>query len=65
LEGSATKNVHICGEAYSDFQGFIEGALRSARHVVETIIGESAGELPGAGAASHAAGAVATLEGGV
>jgi hypothetical protein len=24
------KNVHICGEAYSDYQGFIEGALRSA-----------------------------------
>jgi hypothetical protein len=65
LEGSATTNVHICGEAYSDFQGFIEGALRSARHVVETIIGEPVGELRGAGAASPAAGSVAALESGV
>ena len=28
------KNIHICGEAYSDFQGFIEGGLRMARQVV-------------------------------
>ncbi|MFZ5428144.1 MAG: flavin monoamine oxidase family protein [Thermodesulfobacteriota bacterium] len=28
-------NVHICGEAYSDFQGFIEGGLRNALKVVE------------------------------
>ena len=33
------RNVHICGEAYSDFQGFIEGALRTAEDVVQTIIG--------------------------
>lgn len=31
-------NVHICGEAYSSFQGFIEGALRTAEDVVETIL---------------------------
>jgi hypothetical protein len=37
LEGSATPNVHVCGEAYSDFQGFIEGALRSARQVCDEI----------------------------
>jgi len=24
-------NIHICGEAFSDFQGFMEGAIRSAR----------------------------------
>ncbi|MHB9027703.1 MAG: flavin monoamine oxidase family protein [Candidatus Latescibacterota bacterium] len=27
---SERQNVHICGEAYSDFQGFIEGGLRNA-----------------------------------
>jgi hypothetical protein len=37
LDGSTVQNVHICGEAYSDFQGFIEGALRSARQVCELI----------------------------
>jgi hypothetical protein len=31
------KNVHICGEAVSDYQGFIEGALRSSWMAVETI----------------------------
>jgi len=35
----APKNVHICGEAYSDFQGFIEGALRSALLAVDRIEG--------------------------
>ena len=34
------KNVHICGEAYSDYQGFIEGALRSAEAVVKAIIND-------------------------
>lgn len=36
-EGYA-RNVHVCGEAYSGFQGFIEGALRTAEEVVETIV---------------------------
>jgi hypothetical protein len=31
------KNVHICGEAYSDYHGFIEGALRTSDDVLETI----------------------------
>ena len=31
------KNVHVCGEAYSDYQGFMEGALRSAAHILHTI----------------------------
>jgi hypothetical protein len=31
------KNVHICGEAFSDYQGFIEGALRTARSVARII----------------------------
>lgn len=34
-ERRGPKNVHICGEAYSDHQGFIEGALRSAARVLE------------------------------
>jgi hypothetical protein len=33
----ARKNVHICGEAYSDYHGFIEGALRSTAHVLHII----------------------------
>jgi hypothetical protein len=31
------KNVHVCGEAYSGFQGFIEGALATAEEVVAAI----------------------------
>ena len=34
----SNKNVHICGEAYSDFQGFIEGGLRTASQVIKHII---------------------------
>jgi hypothetical protein len=34
---SERKNVHICGEAFSDYQGFIEGSLRSARRVLRSI----------------------------
>lgn len=26
--------LHVCGEAYSDYQGFVEGALRSAAEVL-------------------------------
>ena len=32
------KNIHICDEAYSDFQGFIEGSLRTALKVIKNII---------------------------
>ena len=35
LEGATNvENVHICGEAYSDYQGFIEGALRSTEEAL-------------------------------
>lgn len=34
----SNKNVHICGEAYSDFQGFIEGGLRTALQAIEPIL---------------------------
>lgn len=30
-------NVHICGEAYSDYQGFIEGSLRSTARVLDRL----------------------------
>ena len=29
--------LHVCGEAYSDYQGFIEGALRSTLDAVGAI----------------------------
>jgi hypothetical protein len=32
------ENMHICGEAYSDYQGFVEGALRSAEAVLHRIL---------------------------
>jgi len=34
---SSPKNIHVCGEAFSDYQGFIEGSLRSARRVLRHI----------------------------
>ena len=30
LTGPAPGNMHLCGEAFSDYQGFMEGTLRSA-----------------------------------
>ena len=32
-----SRNLHICGDAYSDYQGFIEGALRSAERVLSFL----------------------------
>ncbi len=39
LDGSkrSKRNLHVCGEAYSDYQGFIEGALRSADRALATM----------------------------
>lgn len=31
-------SIHICGEAYSDYHGFIEGSLRSALYVLHRIL---------------------------
>lgn len=31
LSEGRPQNVHICGEAFSDYQGFMEGALRTAK----------------------------------
>lgn len=39
LDGSRTPNIHICGDAYSDYQGFIEGALRSTVKVLDYFDG--------------------------
>jgi hypothetical protein len=34
-------HLHVCGEAYSDYHAFIEGALRSAVHVLTLIRNKS------------------------
>jgi hypothetical protein len=34
-------HLHVCGEAYSDYHAFIEGALRSAVHVLTQIGSQS------------------------
>ena len=39
LTGHAPANTHICGEAFSDFQGFMEGALRSAHRALANALG--------------------------
>lgn len=31
------KNIHICGEAYSTYQGFIEGCIRSADNMLADV----------------------------
>jgi hypothetical protein len=36
-------NVHVCGDAYSDYQGFIEGALRSTARVLTYFVSGDAG----------------------
>jgi hypothetical protein len=36
-DSSGKRNIHVCGEAFSDYQGFIEGSLRSARRVLRSI----------------------------
>jgi hypothetical protein len=36
-------SFHVCGEAYSDYHGFIEGSLRSAVYVVHRILKSDGG----------------------
>jgi Flavin containing amine oxidoreductase len=38
FDGHDSDNLHVCGEAYSDYQGFIEGALRSATDACNSIL---------------------------
>ncbi|MDI9309623.1 MAG: FAD-dependent oxidoreductase [Limnohabitans sp.] len=40
LENSNVKNVHIIGEAYSDYTGFIEGSINSSDWALEIITGK-------------------------
>ncbi len=35
----APENVPICGEAFSDFQGFMDGALHSAQRALAQALG--------------------------
>jgi monoamine oxidase len=35
---SSQPRIHVCGEAFSDYHGFIEGALRSAVYVLHRIL---------------------------
>jgi monoamine oxidase len=42
VEGAT--NVHVCGDAYSDYQGFIEGALRSTARVLTFFMTGDANE---------------------
>jgi monoamine oxidase len=39
IEGAAPV-IHICGEAFSDYQGFMEGAVRTAHRVMTQIQGK-------------------------
>lgn len=43
LCAKSTAQVSICGEAYSDVQGFLEGAIRSANRVIERIAQDEKG----------------------
>jgi len=40
LDSGPIENVHICGDAYSDYQGFIEGALRSTIRILDRFDGK-------------------------
>lgn len=37
LERNGPANIHVCGEAFSDYQGFMEGALRTAEKALEKM----------------------------
>lgn len=39
--GSGAKNIHIVGEAYSDYQGFVEGALNTSELALASIFATS------------------------
>lgn len=39
LEDQPSAHIHICGEAYSDYHGFMEGSLRSALYTLHRILG--------------------------
>jgi monoamine oxidase len=39
------RTLHVCGEAYSDYHGFIEGSLRSAVYVLHRIFANEPGRM--------------------
>jgi monoamine oxidase len=43
-QGTGAPRVHVCGEAYSDYHGFMEGSLRSAVYVLHRILDEIDGK---------------------
>jgi monoamine oxidase len=45
--GSGAKNVHIVGEAFSDYQGFVEGALNSSELALAAIKAPAVAEISG------------------
>jgi hypothetical protein len=38
IASTANTSIHVCGEAYSDYHGFMEGSLRSAVYVLHRIL---------------------------
>lgn len=42
-QGETGPSIHICGEAYSDYHGFIEGSLRSAVYALHRILDRNPG----------------------
>jgi monoamine oxidase len=40
-QGATGPSLHICGEAYSDYHGFIEGSLRSAVYALHRILDQN------------------------
>jgi monoamine oxidase len=41
INNGNTRKIHICGEAFSEYQCFMEGALRSVENVVKDMIGKN------------------------
>ena len=41
-KGASVPSIHVCGEAYSDYHGFMEGSLRSAVYVLHRILDKKA-----------------------
>lgn len=44
LDKTAGPHIHICGEAFADYTGFIEGSLRSATYALTKILQKAPGE---------------------
>jgi hypothetical protein len=41
-QGTGSSRIYICGEAYSDYHGFMEGSLRSAVYVLHRLLDKNA-----------------------